>query len=114
VATAPAVAPTSSRVVDVPIEDSGILEESLPPLDVEAAEAEASSSDRREPFVFPETSLAGLPVAEVGKTAFPGEKEFLEAVNALPPGLKEKLKDTIGAEFTALRPVPVGKLRRPL
>jgi DNA polymerase-3 subunit gamma/tau len=114
VEAAPAVAPTPSRVVDVPIEDSGLLEESLPPLDVEAAEAEASSSERRADFVFPEAALARLPVAEVGKTAFPGDKEFVEAVKALPPGLKEKLKDTIGAEFTALRPVPVGKLRRPL
>ena len=114
VVAAPAVAPTPSRVVDVPIEDSGILEDSLPPLDVEAAEAEASHSDRRADFVFPEPILASLPVAEVGKTAFPGEKEFVEAVNALPPGLKDKLKDTIGADFTALRPIPAGKLRRPL
>ena len=112
--SAPAVVPTPSRVVDVPIEDSGLLEESLPPLDVEAAEAEASNSDRRPDFSFPDSALASLPVAEVGKTAFPGDKEFLEAVNALPPGLKDKLKDTIGADFTALRPIPAGKLRRPL
>jgi hypothetical protein len=110
----PALAPTPSRVVDVPIEDSGLLEESLPPLDVEAAEAEASNFDRRPDFVFPESALASLPVAEIGKTAFPGDKEFLEAVNALPPGLKDKLKDTIGADFTALRPIPAGKLRRPI
>jgi DNA polymerase-3 subunit gamma/tau len=110
----PVVAPTPSRVVDVPIEDSGMLEDSLPPLDVEAAEAEASHSERRADFVFPESALASLPVAEIGKTAFPGDKEFLEAVNALPPGLKDKLKDTIGADFTALRPIPAGKLRRPL
>jgi DNA polymerase-3 subunit gamma/tau len=114
VAAAPVVAPTPSRVVDVPIEDTGILEESLPPLDIEAAEAEASSSERRPDFVFPEPSLASLPVAEVGKTAFPGDKEFVEAVNGLPAGLKDKLKDTIGADFTALRPIPAGKLRRPL
>ena len=100
--------------MDVPIEDSGMLEESLPPLDVDAAEAEAAGAERRADFVFPESALASLPVAEVGKTAFRGDKEFIEAVKALPPGLKEKLKDTIGAEFTALRPVPVGKLRRPL
>lgn len=100
--------------MDVPIEDSGTLEESLPPLDVDAAEAEASSSDRRADFAFPEAAPSGLPVAEAGKAAFPGDQEFVEAVKALPPGLKEKLKDTIGAEFTALRPVPVGKLRRPL
>ena len=114
VVAAPIVAPTPSRVVDVPIEDSGLLEDSLPPLDVEAAEAEASHSDRRADFVFPESTLASLPVAEIGKTAFPGDKEFLEAVNALPPGLKDKLKDTIGADFTSLRPIPAGKLRRPL
>ena len=114
VASAPAVAPTPSRVVDVPIEDSGLLEDSLPPLDVEAAETEAAGAERRADFVFPESALASLPVAEVGKTAFPGDKEFIEAVESLPPGLKDKLKTTIGADFTALRPVPVGKLRRPL
>ncbi|MFZ9991260.1 MAG: DNA polymerase III subunit gamma/tau [Opitutales bacterium] len=105
---------TPSRSVDVPVEDTRNLEESLPPLDVDAAEAEAASSDRRADFVFPESALADLPVAEVGKTAFPGDKEFIEAVESLPAGLKEKLKSTIGADFTALRPIPAGKLHRPL
>jgi hypothetical protein len=105
---------TPSRFVDVPVEDSGNLEDSLPPLDVESAENEAANSDRRADFVFPESALASLPVAEVGKTAFPGDKEFIEAVDSLPPGLKDKLKSTIGADFTALRPIPAGKLRRPL
>jgi len=105
---------TPSRFVDVPVEDSGNLEDSLPPLDVESAENEAANSDRRADFVFPESALASLPVAEVGKTAFPGDKEFIEAVESLPPGLKDKLKSTIGADFTALRPIPAGKLRRPL
>ena len=115
-AEAPSVAAVaaSSRFVDVPIEDAGNLEESLPPLDVESAEAEAAHSDRRADFVFPGPSLASLPVAEVGTTAFPGDKEFQEAVDTLPPGLRQKLKDTIGADFTALRPIPAGKLRRPL
>ena len=107
-------AATPSRFVDVPVEDSGNLEDSLPPLDVESAENEAANSDRRADFVFPESALASLPVAEVGKTAFPGDKEFIEAVESLPPGLKDKLKSTIGADFTALRPIPAGKLRRPL
>ena len=98
----------------MPVEDTRNLEESLPPLDVDAAEAEAASSDRRADFVFPESALADLPVAEVGKTAFPGDKEFIEAVESLPAGLKEKLKSTIGADFTALRPIPAGKLHRPL
>lgn len=53
-------------------------------------------------------------MAEVGKTAFPGDADFTDAVKGLPAGLQDKLKSTIGAEFTALRPVPVGKLRRPL
>lgn len=110
----PAVAVTPSRFVDVPVEDIRNLEESLPPLDVESAEAEAAGSDRRADFAFPEAALADLPVAEVGKTAFPGDKEFIEAVESLPPGLKDKLKSTIGADFTALRPIPAGKLRRPL
>ena len=109
-----AIAATPSRFVDVPVEDSGNLEDSLPPLDVESAENEAANSDRRADFVFPESALASLPVAEVGKTAFPGDKEFIEAVESLPPGLKDKLKTTIGADFTALRPIPAGKLRRPL
>ena len=105
---------TPSRFVDVPVEDSANLEDSLPPLDVESAENEAANSDRRADFVFPESALTSLPVAEVGKTAFPGDKEFIEAVESLPPGLKDKLKTTIGADFTALRPIPAGKLRRPL
>ena len=109
-----AIAATPSRFVDVPVEDTRNLEESLPPIDVDAAEAEAASSDRRADFVFPESALASLPVAEVGKTAFPGDKEFNEAVESLPAGLKDKLKSTLGADFTALRPIPAGKLRRPL
>lgn len=105
-------APLPSRIVDVPIEDSGRLEETLPPLDVAAAEDEAVAPMGREVFAFPE----GLTpeVTAVGQPAFPGEKDFIDAVNALPPGLQEKLRQTIGAEFTALRPVPAGKLRRPL
>ena len=110
----PAVAVTPSRFVDVPIEDAGNLEESLPPLEVESAEAEAASPDRCADFAFPEAALADLPVAEAGTTALPGDKEFNKAVESLPPGLKDKLKSTIGADFTALRPIPVGKLRRPL
>ena len=106
--------PEPVRVVDVPVEDTPAFEDSLPPLDTEVAEAEAMQAARREDFAFPGSDQAGLPVAEVGKTAFPGDREFQEAVDALPPGLRQKLKDTIGADFTSLRPVPAGKLRRPL
>ena len=101
-------------VVDVPIEDSPAFEDSLPPLDIQAAEDEASQAGRSQKFSFPESGSADQSVAEVGKTAYPGEQEFKDAVEALPPGLREKLRETLGAEFTALRPVPAGKLRRPL
>ena len=96
------------------LEDSGLFEESLPPLDIEAAEVAADRAGLRPDIVFPESSTVSLSVAEVGKTAFPGDADFTDAVKGLPAGLQDKLKSTIGAEFTALRPVPVGKLRRPL
>ncbi len=53
------------------------------------------------------------PAAESAKPAFPGDKDFDAAVSALPPALREKLKETLGAEFTALRSVSANKLRRP-
>lgn len=91
-------------------EDAG---DSSPPLDVAAAEDEADQAGRREAFVFPELEKSVPGVSEQGRTSFPGDKEFQAAVDALPPGLREKLKETLGAEFTALRPVPTGRLRRP-
>ena len=54
-----------------------------------------------------------LPAVETAKPAFPGDKDFDAAVGALPPALREKLKETLGAEFTALRSVSANKLRRP-
>ena len=53
------------------------------------------------------------PAPETTTAAFPGDKDFDEAVKALPPALREKLKETLGAEFTALRSVSANKLRRP-
>ena len=113
VAPASASRPAPAPIVDVPIEDTASFEESLPPLDVSAAEDEAAQADRRDGFHFPAGDLPALKVAETGKAAFPGDKDFQDALAALPPGLREKLKSTLGAEFTALRPVPAGKLRRP-
>ncbi len=111
----PPAAQVMTPIVDVPIEDSGHFEESLPPMNAPSTEDEAMQvSQSAHAFSFPDTSVAIQPVAEIGKSAFPGEKEFQEAVGNLPPGLKEKLRDTLGAEFTSLRPVPAGKLRRPL
>jgi hypothetical protein len=106
--------PTVSRIADIPIEDTGAFEDSLPPLEVGAPEEGVSPSPPSMPFSFPDIAGGPLPVAEEGRSAFPGDKEFHDAVKALPPGLKEKLKDTIGAEFTSLRAVPAGKLHRPL
>ena len=67
-----------------------------------------------ESFNFALPALPTVTVAEVGKASFPGDKEFEEAVASLPAGLAEKLRITLGAEFTALRPIPAGKLRKPL
>jgi len=111
----PQSAQMMTPIRDVPIEDSGRFEESLPPMDAPSPEDEAMQVSQSTPaFSFPDTSVTTQPVAEIGKSAFPGEKEFQEAVGNLPPGLTEKLRDTLGAEFTSLRPVPAGKLRRPL
>ena len=86
---------------------------SVPPLDVAAAEEEADQAGRRDDFVFPDLGAEVRAVADQGRAAFPGDKDFQAAVESLPPGLREKLKETLGAEFTALRPVPAGRLRRP-
>ena len=51
--------------------------------------------------------------AESAKPVFPGDKDFDEAVKAMPQSLKDKLKETLGAEFTSLRSVSVDKLYRP-
>mgnify|MGYP003337534712 FL=1 len=90
------------------------FEESLPPLDIVGAEEEAEQAVARSAFAFPAMALPVSQVAETGKSSFPGDKEFQDALAALPPGLAEKLRSTLGVEFTALRPVPAGKLRRPV
>ncbi len=92
---------------------NGDPDEAAPPLDIAAAEEEADQAGRRDDFSFPELDAPVIAVADQGRTAFPGDKDFQAAVDALPPGLHDKLKETLGAEFTALRPVPAGRLRRP-
>ena len=102
--------------VDVPIEDTGMLEEALPPAVRQASsgEEELEFTEPTAAFSFPALSVPVLPVAETGKTVSPGDPDFQKAVQSLPSGLKEKLRETLGAEFTVLRPIPPGKLRRPL
>jgi len=120
-AAAPAAAPAApaprreapAAILDIPIEETASFEESLPPLDIAGAEEEAEQAAARRGFAFPVVDLPVTKVAETGKSAFPGDPEFQAALAALPPGLAEKLRSTLGAEFTALRPVPAGKLRRP-
>jgi len=112
-APAPAVRREApAPIVDVPIEDTPSYESSLPPIDVAGAEEEADQAAARSAFDFPVVELPVTKVAETGKSAFPGDPEFQAALAALPAGLAEKLRSTLGAEFTALRPVPAGKLRR--
>ena len=102
--------PPSVSVASVSVETDG------PPLDVASAEEEAIIAENREAesfnFVLP--ALPVTVIAETGKTSFPGDKDFDEAVASLPAGLADKLRITLGAEFTALRPIPAGKLRKPL
>lgn len=45
--------------------------------------------------------------------ANPGAPEFDQALGAIPPGVRAKLKETLGAEFSQLRPIRPGSLRRP-
>ena len=91
-------------------------DELAPPLDLASAEDEASQAEERSmaAFNFSLPVLSAVVVAETGTAAFPGDKDFEEAVSSLPPGLQAKLREALGAEFTALRPIPVGKLRKPL
>lgn len=104
--------PPPSSPVQVP---PAPYETDAPPLDVANAEEEAIIAENREAesfnFVLP--ALPVTAVAETGKTSFPGDKDFDEAVSSLPAGLADKLRITLGAEFTALRPIPAGKLRKP-
>ena len=99
-------------IEDVPIEDTTNYEEGLPPLESLGVEDDAPPPMPVSGFAFPGVAAAVAKVAETGKSAFPGDPDFQAALEALPPGLREKLQSTLGAEFTSLRPVPAGKLRR--
>ena len=106
----PALRP--APIEDVPIEDTTNYEEGLPPLESLGVEDDAPPPMPVSGFAFPGVAAAVAKVAETGKSAFPGDPDFQAALEALPPGLREKLQSTLGAEFTSLRPVPAGKLRR--
>jgi DNA polymerase-3 subunit gamma/tau len=110
---APVVSVARTAPVPTPAARVDAAEEPVFPL---LSEEENIIAENREAesfnFVLP--ALPTVAVAEVGKASFPGEADFDEAVASLPPGLAEKLRVTLGAEFTALRPIPAGKLRKPI
>ena len=114
---APVVAPVfaATRSAPMPAPDPRVEapEEPVSPL-LSDEETIIAENRETESFNFVLTALPTVPVAEVGEASFPGEKDFDDAVATLPPGLAEKLRITLGAEFTALRPIPAGKLRKPL
>jgi DNA polymerase-3 subunit gamma/tau len=103
---APAAPAVAASLADEPTDGPPPL-----PLDEDTIIAENREA---ESFNFALPPLPTVTVAEVGKASFPGDKEFEDAVASLPAGLAEKLRITLGAEFTALRPIPAGKLRKPL
>lgn len=88
--------------------------EELPIPQLSEEETIIAENREAESFNFVLPALPAVTVAEVGKASFPGEEDFDNALASLPPGLAEKLRITLGAEFTALRPIPAGKLRKPL
>jgi len=75
-------------------------------LDVPEAAADLAES-------WPEPSTAAAQVLPEAAPARPGAPEFDQALGAIPPGVRAKLKETLGAEFSQLRPLKPGALRRP-
>jgi len=77
-----------------------------PPLDLAAAEAEAAARSQLESPAMP-TLAAGGEVDRAGSQAFD------DALRNVPDAVRAKLKSELGAEFSQLRPLPPGQLRRP-
>jgi DNA polymerase-3 subunit gamma/tau len=113
-----ATSPVSAPLVSSSSEDSSVLasdsvvdgdERSL----VVDDESKSNPDSEIDAFAFnlPTVSVPLSPIDS--KPSFPGDKDFEAAVSALPQALRDKLKQTLGAEFTALRSIPSDKLRRP-
>lgn len=62
---------------------------------------------------WPEPSAAASPALPEAPPARPGTPEFDQALGSIPPGVRDRLKETLGAEFSHLRPLRPGALRRP-
>lgn len=91
----PAARPAPAPVVD-----------DEPPIDLAAAEAEAAARSQAESPALP-------PLAATGEVVRPGDSDFDAALRNVPDAVRAKLKSELGAEFSQLRPLPPGKLRRP-
>lgn len=104
-----ALSPKGSSIGEI------IIEEDVPSIsEYSAADEpvildESPKSDFQ--FIIPDGPAA--PRAESVKSVFPGDKDFDAAVSAMPQALKDKLKETLGAEFTSLRSVSIDKFKRP-
>jgi len=78
-----------------------------PPDDVLEASVDASGSN------WSVSSDPVEPAAPEAPPARPGAPEFDQALGAIPSGVRAKLKETLGAEFSQLRSLKPGSLRRP-
>lgn len=96
-------APAARKAVPAP---APVAQDDEPPLDLAAAEAEAAARSQLE-------SPASPTLATTGEAVRPGSKDFDEALRNVPDSVRAKLKAELGAEFSQLRPLPLGKLRRP-
>ena len=83
-----------------------VAQDDEPPLDLAAAEAEAVARSQLDSPVPPS-------LATTGEAVRPGSKDFDEALRNVPDSVRAKLKTELGAEFSQLRSLPPGKLRRP-
>jgi len=110
-ATAPAPAP---RAVSPP-PPRPVGTESAPvadgPPDEVLDTAEAFPSPAAE--AWPEASASSAPAVPETPPARPGTPDFDQALGAIPPGVRARLRETLGAEFSQLRPLKPGALRRP-
>ena len=59
------------------------------------------------------TLVGELPLPEALPSVRSGHEDFERALASIPPGVRKKLKETLGAEFTVLRPSPPAGLSRP-
>ncbi len=111
-APAPAAPAPRPAAAEPPRADDGPPDEVL--------DAGAPAEPETEPEAWPEAPAspapAGLPrpaAAPPAPAVRPGHPDFERALESIPKGVRAKLKETLGAEFTSLRPPPPGGLRRP-